>query len=206
MATKLKGTTEDRATARSERDLVRKEALDRHAVRIGKVRESLAIGGFRQIGEGKAGRCDLEIYANGRGVVIVEHLVDGDGVPQGVEVFAPIADGNSLDSTCAAIEGFVPPEPVKNRKMRETLESGECLDVRKEGRLANPADVLGEDSVDVTENCFILSRFVEDKDYCDALTESWIWSIGRSKKTGAIFASTSTRFYQNELFECLFLR
>jgi hypothetical protein len=81
---------------------------------------------------------------------------------------------------------------MRNLRMEEKLKSGDCLDVRKEG------SSLGGGR-------FQLARFVEYVDYCDAETESWIWSIGRNE-SGTIFASTSAEFYQNEAFECLFLR
>lgn len=101
---------------------------------------------------------------------------------------------------------------LSNRSMARKLESGECLDVRKEGRPATGEDAEKEDgdyigTVIVGQpTVFVLSRFVDGKDYCDAESESWIWSIGKSKKTGVIFASTDTRFYQNDDFESLFLR
>ena len=53
---------------------------------------------------------------------------------------------------------------------------------------------------------YILEAFVDGVDYCDASTESWIWSIGRHKKTGQILAALDGRFYQNEEYECLWLR
>ncbi len=83
---------------------------------------------------------------------------------------------------------------MRNLRMEEKLKSGDCLDVWKEG------------TFDIDERAFRLDRFVEDVDYCDAETELWIWSIGRKKSTGVIYASTGTRFYQNPGFECLFLR
>jgi len=81
-----------------------------------------------------------------------------------------------------------------NRRMAEKLTSGEALSVLDEG-------------VDMGAGGFYkLRRFVEDVDYCDPATESWIWSIGRSRATGEIVASIGTGFYQNEAWECLFLR
>lgn len=56
-------------------------------------------------------------------------------------------------------------------------------------------------------------------DFADITTEQWIWSIGRALKTfrikgdvdylvhkDQVLASTSTSFYQNEYFDCLWLR
>ena len=53
---------------------------------------------------------------------------------------------------------------------------------------------------------YILDRFIDDIDYCDSSTDAWIWSIGKRKLDGMIFASTTTEFYQNPQFECLWLR
>lgn len=55
-------------------------------------------------------------------------------------------------------------------------------------------------------DAYILRKFVEGMDYCDAETEQWIWSIGRRKEDGAILARADTGCYQNDLFECLWLR
>jgi hypothetical protein len=77
--------------------------------------------------------------------------------------------------------------------MKRKLESGEALDVRKEGREIEPG-------------IYELREFKEGLDYCDSEIEEWIWSIGKSEKTGQIVASTGTVFYQREGWECLFLR
>ena len=53
---------------------------------------------------------------------------------------------------------------------------------------------------------YVLSRFVDGKDYCDKEQEAWIWSIGKRKTDGVILASRQGDLYQNEAFECLFLR
>ena len=82
-----------------------------------------------------------------------------------------------------------------NLRMQERLESGEALDVNKIGKQHPSMDRV-----------WILNRFIEDVDYCDAETECWIWSIGRHRETGEIHASTSNQFYQNPDYECLFLR
>jgi hypothetical protein len=81
---------------------------------------------------------------------------------------------------------------MRNRRMAEKLEQGDAIDVS--GCERTPA---GE---------YILARFAEDTDYCDARTEEWIWSIGREHGTGRILASTDTRFYENPEYLCLFLR
>ena len=78
--------------------------------------------------------------------------------------------------------------------MARKLAAGECLDVSKEG------ECVGDGPV------YQLRRFVADVDYCIGSTEQWIWSIGRRHADGAIFAATDGRFYQNDAYECLFLR
>lgn len=81
-----------------------------------------------------------------------------------------------------------------NLSMARALKSGRCVDLAKY-RNADlktytiPADV-----------------FREDVDYCDAELEKWIWSVGRNKNTGAVFAATDARFYEKGGFECLWLR
>jgi hypothetical protein len=77
--------------------------------------------------------------------------------------------------------------------MQEKLDKKECLDVRE----------IGES---IGNGLFRLHRFVPDVDYCDAQREDWIWSIGRNLDTGEILASTTTIYYQNPRYECLWLR
>lgn len=58
-------------------------------------------------------------------------------------------------------------------------------------------------------------------DFADCETEEWIWSVGRARKTfkikgtnnvdilvqqGQVLASTDTALYQNDYFDCLWLR
>lgn len=80
-----------------------------------------------------------------------------------------------------------------NQRMQEKLEKGEALDVLKIGREIKPG-------------LYALDQFQADVDYCDAKHEIWIWSIGRNKATWEILASTSSEFYQNPQFDCLWLR
>lgn len=79
-----------------------------------------------------------------------------------------------------------------NLAMDRKIKKGEAIDLSK-----NKRDGAGN---------YILETFVEDVDYCDALNEVWIWSIGQHIETGQILASVSGRFYQNPAFKCLFLR
>lgn len=79
-----------------------------------------------------------------------------------------------------------------NRRMQEKLEAGEAMDVSACPRTA--------------EGDYILESFPSNMDFCDALTEGWIWSVGRHLKTGQILASTTSKFYLNPEYDCLFLR
>ena len=82
---------------------------------------------------------------------------------------------------------------MKNLRMREKLDLGECLDVNKIGR-------------PVGHGVFVLARYEDGKDYCDAANEQWIWSIGRDVLNGEIIAAVDTRFYQHPQYTCLWLR
>lgn len=78
-----------------------------------------------------------------------------------------------------------------NQSMKRSIEEGRCIDVSKfarEGRL------------------YVLPSFEDGQDYCDAQKETWIWSIGRRKSDGVILASTSGSLYENDEFDCLWLR
>lgn len=85
---------------------------------------------------------------------------------------------------------------TRNRRMCERLNAGECKDVTPFGH------VVGGVGIYTLPHGF----FEEGKDYCDAQTEMWIWSIGRNYADGRIVASTDNRFYQNPDWECLWLR
>lgn len=84
---------------------------------------------------------------------------------------------------------------MTNLAMQRKLDSGEALDVNNEG-----VELLG------WPGHWILQRFVDNKDYCDSKREAWIWSIGLMKSTGQIIASTASDLYQNDAYDCLFLR
>jgi len=85
---------------------------------------------------------------------------------------------------------------MRNRAMARKLASHRALNVRE---MMVPTDELGR-------GVYALDRYVDGVDYCDAEKELWIWSIGRRRHDGRIFASTDTRFYQNPDYECLWLR
>lgn len=79
------------------------------------------------------------------------------------------------------------------RAMRDKLRSGEAKDVA-------PFEAAGGD--------YRLPEgfFREGLDYCDAGRQAWVWSIGRHRETGVVWASRSPSKYQNPAFECLWLR
>lgn len=80
---------------------------------------------------------------------------------------------------------------LRNLRMAEKLTYGECIDLSECERVGD---------------CYKLKKFVEGSDYCNAATETWIWSIGKDKKTGEILAAHDTRFYNNPMYECIWLR
>ncbi len=79
--------------------------------------------------------------------------------------------------------------------MEEKIADGECLDIATIG-------------VRVRPGVYRLQNFNErdGMDYCDLAGKDWIRSIGRHKQTAEIIASTSTEFYENPEYDCLFLR
>jgi hypothetical protein len=77
--------------------------------------------------------------------------------------------------------------------MRRKLNKGCAIDVSKCERYGG-AYILPD------------GMFVDGMDYCDARIERWVWSIGRRKLDGQVLASLSDEFYQNDNFECLWLR
>lgn len=80
-----------------------------------------------------------------------------------------------------------------NQAMQSKLNTGECLDVREIGEQQSNGD-------------FLLHEYHDNVDYCDAEKEEWIWSIGKHKLSGKIYASKTGKFYQNPDYECLWLR
>jgi len=83
--------------------------------------------------------------------------------------------------------------PIRNLRMAAKLRRGDAIDV-------STCQTYG--------GAYILppGMFVEGKDYCNAATERWIWSIGQRRSDGVILASHSDEFYHNDNFECLWLR
>lgn len=82
---------------------------------------------------------------------------------------------------------------MKNLRMREKLDLGECIDVNKIGH-------------SIGTGLFVLDSYEDGKDYCDASSDAWIWSIGRHISSGVVIASIDSRFYQNPQYVCLWLR
>lgn len=81
--------------------------------------------------------------------------------------------------------------PMPNAAMQRKIDDKEAIDLSgfpREGTF------------------YVLSHFVEDKDYCVLETAEWVWSIGRRHRDGVVLASTGSGLYQNPDFECLFLR
>ena len=82
--------------------------------------------------------------------------------------------------------------------MEEELRKGECLDV----------NVIGVPLEGFEGVVWELKRgtFKDNKNYCDAKGEQWIWSIGQRVLDARVFAAIDTRFYGNEMFACLWLK
>lgn len=96
---------------------------------------------------------------------------------------------------------------MPNQAMARKLAKGECVDVSRCERT-----VTGD---------YILTTFDGEKDYCNAETEQWIWSVGRltvelpsvmfngERRTlskGTYLAAESAKWYQNSVCECVWLR
>ena len=83
---------------------------------------------------------------------------------------------------------------MENRAMRDKLERGECIDLSKCTRTPNGWYIIPPDV------------WQEDIDYCNAQSEAWIRSIGKDRATGIIYASQGADLYQNDSYECIWLR
>jgi hypothetical protein len=82
---------------------------------------------------------------------------------------------------------------MRDREMVLKLGSGEALDVRAMGEEIEPG-------------VFRLSHFAPGYDYCDAGKEIWMMSIGRHRRTGAVYAAKDARYEMDPEFECVWLR
>jgi hypothetical protein len=76
--------------------------------------------------------------------------------------------------------------------MQHVISKGECVDISKSERNS--------------DGNYILTDFIEGLDYCDAVSEEWIWSIVRNKDTGEIVASTHTKLARNPDYDLLWIR
>ena len=93
-----------------------------------------------------------------------------------------------------------------NLRMKEKLDSGECVDVAEGGGKEIEPGVfeLRGRARDAAEDSAGPQGF--GCDFCVAAREAWIWSIGKRRSDGAVLASTDARFYEHPEFECLWLR
>lgn len=85
---------------------------------------------------------------------------------------------------------------MPNYSMQEKLKTGEAIDV----------NAIGSKLPGFEGKVWKLDGYKDDVDYCDGESEQWMWSIGRNKVTDEFFAAIDTRFVDNPLFECVWLR
>lgn len=105
---------------------------------------------------------------------------------------------------------------MRNKRMQEKLAGGEAIDLSGCRRSSDGEYLLGQvDPCDLAhaetdhEALRLAERdtlFVEGKDYCDALAERWIWSIGIHRETGQVWASTASNKYLSPGIVCIWLR
>ena len=81
---------------------------------------------------------------------------------------------------------------MNNQAMQRKLADGEAIDIS--GCEQTP------------DGLYVLKDFREGVDYCDAVTERWIWSIGRRRSDSVLHASLSGDLYLNPEYECVWLR
>lgn len=93
---------------------------------------------------------------------------------------------------------------MRNQAMARKLKSGEAIDIDKIAMI--PSDEDKADPQKATAFRIESAKFVEDRDYCVASSEEWIWSIGRCRRNGSLYAALDSRFYGNPDFECVWLR
>lgn len=88
-----------------------------------------------------------------------------------------------------------------NKAMERRIAEGEAIDISTISDVA-----VGTAERPVTFKFHAHVQDIMAVDYCHAPTELWIWSIGRSKETGVIYAAIDGRYYQNDKYECVWLR
>ena len=117
------------------------------------------------------------------------------GIQAGPEQFDP----DHPDSVMIPVNGlntYEAPEghgQMRNQWMKKALQSGEAVDVRMVGVEAEPG-------------VFRLDGFIDGVTYVDAQEEMFIQSIGKDLERGEILAATDSRFYQNDDYECIYLK
>lgn len=84
---------------------------------------------------------------------------------------------------------------MQNQSMMAKLKNGEAIDV---GVIGSPYQGFA--------GVWKLESYLDGVDYCDSESEQWIYSIGKDKVTGEVFAATDTRFVDNPKFDCVWLR
>lgn len=119
-----------------------------------------------------------------------------------------------VDGDCEA--NPFPYRGMQNRRMQEKLASGAAVDLSGCPRTAHGDYLLGEMDVEdlaaaATDHEVLLlaardTLFAEGKDYCNASTEAWIWSIGVHRETGRVWASHRGSKYGNPAFVWIWLR
>ena len=99
-------------------------------------------------------------------------------------------------------EGFIaldnpPPKRMANIAMERDIVTGRAIDLSQYKEASDAGGSIYRLPPGV---------FNDNKDYCDASTEQWVWSIGKHRHSGEVLAALDSRFYQNEDYECLWLR
>jgi len=103
---------------------------------------------------------------------------------------------------------------MENKAMERKLASGEAIDLKDCKRIPFLSGGITEKDGGIFEGntknpLYIIERdwnLIADLDFCDSLIENWIWSIGKRKSDALIVASTTADLYQNDEYECLWLR
>jgi len=105
-------------------------------------------------------------------------------------------DPNSMLVAVSGISKFEEPyhhKIIKNTWMKNALRAGDVIDVRMIGTEVEPG-------------VFRLNEFIPDVDYVDAEDEAFIYSIGKDLESGEILAAVDGRYYNNDDYECIYLR
>lgn len=88
---------------------------------------------------------------------------------------------------------------MRNKSMERKVRWGEAVDLSILSRTFDGDYVIPGTGPEARAS-------IEGKDLCDCKREVWIWSAGEHRKTGQILASTTSKFYDNPEYRCLFLR